>query len=93
MSKKLIIKSGDLPDIISGETQIFVRYRVVSEDKNRVSAWTPIFSVTPTIPYVNNITQITNDITQITNDITLIEGDVVNLYNISDDNFALSVVL
>jgi hypothetical protein len=51
MAKKIIIPKGQLPNIISGHTQCFLRFRIVSEDKNRVSAWTPIFSVTPTIPY------------------------------------------
>ena len=63
MAKKLVIASADLPNIIAGQTQVFIRFRVVSEDKNRSSAWTPIFSVTPSTPYINlNINEISNNI-------------------------------
>lgn len=44
--KKVIIKKEDLP-AFNGITQSYtVRYRIVSEDKNRNSHWSPYYSVT-----------------------------------------------
>lgn len=48
--KKVIIKKEDLP-AFDGITQSYiVRYRIVSEDKNRTSHWSPYYSLanTPT---------------------------------------------
>lgn len=43
--KKVIIKKEDLP-AMSGEDQSYIiRYRVVSEDKNRSSHWSPYYSL------------------------------------------------
>jgi len=43
--KKVIIKKEDLPSF-NGLTQSYsVRYRVVSEDKNRTSHWSPYYSL------------------------------------------------
>jgi hypothetical protein len=44
---KLVIKKEDLT-LASPETDVYLRFRIVSTDLNRVSAWTPIFAVTPT---------------------------------------------
>lgn len=100
MAKKIVIPKEQLPNLIAGETLCFLRFRIVSEDRNRVSAWTPVFGVLPTIPYTNAITTLQSDVATLQSDvsaaqgdITTIEGDVTNLYNISDDNFAISVVL
>jgi hypothetical protein len=44
-TKKVIVKKEDLP-AFNGTTQSYtVRYRVVSEDKNRTSHWSPYYSV------------------------------------------------
>ena len=56
MSKKAIISKNDLNNIIYDQSTVYIRYRLVSEDKNRFSAWTPIFSLTPNMTYVNDIT-------------------------------------
>lgn len=50
MSKKIIIPRESLPN--PENTTFHVRFRVTSEDKNRVSAWTPVFSVTSDFIYV-----------------------------------------
>jgi hypothetical protein len=48
--KKVIIKKEDLP-AFNGATQAYtVRYRVVSEDKNRTSHWSPYYSVSKDSP-------------------------------------------
>lgn len=86
MSKKVIIPAKELPSLIAGETDVFVRFRLVSSDRNRVSAWSPIFNATPTVPFVNEIADLQSDV-------LVLQGDVTNLYNLTDDNFLLSVVL
>jgi hypothetical protein len=51
--KKVIIKKEDLP-AFNGTTQNYlIRYRVVSEDRNRTSHWSPYYSLsTPAIGQV-----------------------------------------
>jgi hypothetical protein len=83
---KITIPKEQLPSLLAGQTDCFIRYRLISQDRNRLSAWTPVFNATPTVPFTDLIGGIQADI-------TTLQGDVVNLYNISDDNFLLSVVL
>jgi len=48
--KKVVIKKEDLP-AFNGTTQKYsVRYRVISEDKNRSSHWSPYYSVSTLTP-------------------------------------------
>jgi hypothetical protein len=56
MSKKFLIPFSDLPYTKSDDPQHYVRYRIVSEDKNRVSAWTNIFTVNANISYQSSST-------------------------------------
>lgn len=42
--KKVIIPAGQLPVVDNGQS-FFFRYRVVSNDKNRRSHWSPIHQV------------------------------------------------
>ena len=43
--KKVIIKKQDLPAFSGKEQSYTVRYRIVSEDKNRTSHWSPYYSL------------------------------------------------
>lgn len=53
--KKVIIKKEDLP-AFSGELQSYlVRYRVVSEDRNRASHWSPRYKIN-VVPEINRET-------------------------------------
>jgi hypothetical protein len=46
MSQKIVISADDLLNLgVDQDPELYVRYRLVSEDRNRVSAWTPIFVV------------------------------------------------
>ena len=45
MSKKLVIPKESLPNLTSNNTALVIRFRIVSTDKNRVSAWTPIYTM------------------------------------------------
>lgn len=51
MPKKIVIpmSSLPLPDVTNPDYQ--VRFRLVSDDRNRLSSWTPIFSVNPDFIY------------------------------------------
>jgi len=44
--KKVIIKKEDLPAFNGVSQNYLVRYRIVSEDKNRSSHWSPYYSLT-----------------------------------------------
>lgn len=45
--KKVIVAKEDLPPLNSSTKKYIVRYRVVSEDRNRVSHWSPQYLVSP----------------------------------------------
>ena len=47
--KKAIIQKESLPPIDSESAGYVVRYRIISEDKNRTSHWSPVF-VTSAVP-------------------------------------------
>lgn len=47
--KKIIIKKSDLPPL-GQDNSIMVRYRIVSEDKNRVSHWSPRYHLISQTP-------------------------------------------
>lgn len=44
--KKVVINKTDLPAIIGADFTYNVRYRLVSEDKNRTSHWSRIYNLT-----------------------------------------------
>lgn len=48
---KLVIPVNDLPAPSMMNSTYEVRFRITSEDRNRVSAWTPIFTVDPELQY------------------------------------------
>ncbi len=50
--KKVSIPTKDLPSINPNTEGYEIRYRIVSEDKNRTSHWSPIHIVKPEFTYV-----------------------------------------
>lgn len=50
--KRYSVKNSDLPPIYVPEEGYILRYRVVSEDKNRTSHWSPLFVVKPEYTFV-----------------------------------------
>lgn len=61
--KKVVIPKSTLPSVTS-DNKYFVRYRIVSQDKNRVSAWSPTFelnAITPTPLLASNVTYSINN--------------------------------
>jgi hypothetical protein len=71
--KKAIIKKALLPAIDSDNIGYIFRYRVISEDKNRTSQWSPVNLVTDnSITTVSGALQISQTIT------TVVWGDELN---------------
>lgn len=48
--KKVTVPLQSLPDLDPGKTKYLVRFRFVSDDKNRVSHWSPTQEVDPDNP-------------------------------------------
>lgn len=46
-TKKVTISKNNLPPINSEEEKYVVRYRIISEDRNRISHWSPQFEISP----------------------------------------------
>jgi hypothetical protein len=71
--KKIIIKKSNLPALDSDNLGYIFKYRVVSEDKNRTSQWSPIsILVNDSITTVSGAISISPTIT------TAVWGDEVN---------------
>jgi hypothetical protein len=51
--KKAKVLQNKLPTIRSSDESYDVRYRIISEDKNRQSHWSPIFNVQPEYAYIS----------------------------------------
>lgn len=45
--KKVTVAKNDLPPINAEEGKYVVRYRIISEDRNRISHWSPQFLISP----------------------------------------------
>ena len=45
--KKVVVKESQLPAINSDQDKYVVRYRIISEDRNRVSHWSPQYLIDP----------------------------------------------
>lgn len=56
--KKVIYRQEDLPDINVDLEGYLVRYRIISDDRNRTSHWSPLFLVKPEYTYVAGLTSI-----------------------------------
>lgn len=83
--KKVIIKKQDLPAFNGVSQNYLVRYRIVSEDKNRSSHWSPYYSlVNPQSEQVNCSVQI------IENSVTMIWKQPASTANQYDIYFNLN---
>lgn len=52
--KKSIVSREDLPPINTEIDGYAVRYRIISEDKNKVSSWSNVYTVRPPLFYSSN---------------------------------------
>jgi hypothetical protein len=64
--KKVRVMQQDLPTINSTTEKYDVRYRIISEDKNRTSHWSPTITLNPEYIYISgNISIVSSGITTI----------------------------
>jgi hypothetical protein len=78
--KKVIIKKEDLPAFDGTNQAYTVRYRIVSEDKNRSSHWSPYYSVAKDAPE-----QVTCSVQVVENSVTMVwkqPNSIVRQYDI-----------
>ncbi len=47
--KKVVIPKSSLTDV-TADNRYLIRYRIISDDKNRVSAWSPVFALNAKLP-------------------------------------------
>lgn len=72
--KKIKIKQENLPTINSSTEKYDIRYRVISEDKNRTSHWSPTTTLDPQYTYISgNITIVSSGITVVAWDMVTIQ--------------------
>jgi hypothetical protein len=71
--KKVIIKKASLPAVDSNKVGYVFRYRIVSEDKNRTSQWSPINLVLD-----NSITSVAGTVQVSSSVISTVWGDELN---------------
>lgn len=79
--KKIRVRQQDLPTINVNEEGYVLKYRIVSEDKNRTSQWSPISIVQPNYTYVPGTIAFNK-----AGDIASIVWDAVEVTNIVGDN-------
>jgi hypothetical protein len=53
-AKKVIIEKDNLPPL-SPDGEYLIRYRIISEDKNRKSSWSPIYTLNAK-PFIQQVT-------------------------------------
>jgi hypothetical protein len=72
MAKKLIIPRDALPEIGQNFLGYLVRFRIVTEDRNRFSYWSPIFQVQPGFDYISGEI----DISKVSNHVNIVWDSV-----------------
>jgi hypothetical protein len=65
MTKRIVIPKENLPDIDSLTESYAVRFRLITEDGNKLSYWSPIFSVNPGFTYVSGEINIAKNAQQV----------------------------
>lgn len=87
MSKKIVVPKTQFPAPSIYDPNYNVRFRIISEDRNRVSAWSPIFFIDPEIVYNTGTLQIPGEIKLLkqTGYISA-SWDAVTMYSYVDNN-------
>jgi hypothetical protein len=87
--KKFKTPLSDLP-AVNSETQGYsLRYRIVSDDKNRISHWSPIYLIDPDFTYVPGIIQFNkagNIASVVWDSVTVNKVDGANTYFIKKES-------
>jgi hypothetical protein len=68
---RVVIKKADLPPINAEDDDYVLRFRLVSQDRNRTSFWTPLYQI-----YVQPVATISYDIHKM----NAVNGKVVNVF-------------
>jgi hypothetical protein len=86
----LRVPSEEFPELDAYTEKIFLKYRVISEDKNRTSYWSPLFEIDPEIIFVPGTLTLPGSIvgTKNTGYITL-AWDEANIYGTAENEFNL----
>lgn len=79
--KKIRVRQKDLPTINVNEEGYVLKYRIISEDKNRTSQWSPISIIQPNYTYVPGTIAFNK-----AGDIASIVWDAVEVTNVVEDN-------
>lgn len=79
--KKIIVGKGSLPPLNGDTEQYIVRYRIISEDRNRASHWSPQYYVPITAPAMESLYDVS---------ITKIQDSIVASWELDDDSEVLS---
>jgi hypothetical protein len=69
-AKKVTIEKKDLPPL-SPDGEYLIRYRIISEDKNRKSHWSPIYTIDG-LPFIEDVE---STITTTLQDVAIVWGD------------------
>lgn len=83
--RKIIYRQEDLPDINVNLEGYLVRYRIISDDRNRTSHWSPLFLIKPEYTYTTGTTSIGKS----ADHVNLI-WDPVKIYK--DENFIANAI-
>ena len=71
--QKVVVLKENLPALLYESGEYALRYRVISEDKNRFSAWSPIYRINP-----GEIFSVDGSVFKTGNFITAVWGDELN---------------
>jgi len=84
--KKAKVAVGDLPPISSETEGYSIRYRIVSEDKNRVSHWSPVYLIKPEYTFVPGSIRFSsgNQIANFTWDAVTVLKDIATIQTINN---------
>jgi hypothetical protein len=75
-AKKVIIEKKDLPPLTSNG-EYLIRYRIISEDKNRTSHWSPIYTLDATRVWNEEEEEFESLIKSVTANIEVTPSDII----------------
>jgi hypothetical protein len=85
MAKKLTVPKQTFVDMDIYDPHYQIRYRIVSEDRNRLSEWSPIYSIDPEVVFIpGNINTAGQMVIQKNTGYVSISWDSVNIYKDND---------
>lgn len=85
---KLTISKENFAEVDAFTGNVYLRYRLVSDDRNRISYWSPVFEITPPVYYVQGTLTIPGTILATkTGGYVSVTWDSVSMYNDDDLSF------